>query len=54
MVKRVPTNYAVKREQKRYIARKNMKDAGMVHIGKHSYRNPSEFSQKWKDYVEVE
>ena len=67
MNNRVPTNYAVTRKQKRYIARKNMENAGKRRICKHSYssipnektnfvdyvRNGSEFSKKWREYVEV-
>lgn len=51
--------YAVKRSQKRYIARRNMEAAGIKHCCRHSYtsmngaytRVGSEFSQKWRDYV---
>jgi hypothetical protein len=62
---RVPTNYAVTRKQKRYIARKNMEDVGKQHICKHSYSTikqgsfviytkiPSEFAKHWREYVEV-
>lgn len=63
--KRVPTNYAVTRGQKRYIAKENMKKTNIVHPFKHDYstikkgsfltytRNGSYFSEHWKDYVEV-
>ena len=49
------------RSIKRNIARKNMKEAGITQFCKHSYisagfsggvtRIPSEFSEKWKDYL---
>lgn len=63
--KRVPTNYAVTREQKRYIAKKNMKDEGKKNFCKHSYigvrkgsfvestKIPSYFAEHWKEYAEV-
>ena len=62
---RVPTNYAVTREQKRYIAKQNMKKAGKTHFCKHDYntikrgsfisytREPSYFSEHWREFVEV-
>ena len=64
----VPTNYAVTREQKRYIAKQNMKKAGKKKFCKHSYTsniNPytgksigsniesSYFAKHWREYVEV-
>lgn len=63
--KRTPTNYAVTRNQKRYIAKENVKKANIVHPFKHDYstikkgnfsfytRNGSYFSEHWKEYVEV-
>lgn len=62
---RVPTNYAVTREQKRYIAKLNMKKANKKQFCKHSYisvkkgnfvestRIPSYFSEHWKEFLEV-
>jgi hypothetical protein len=60
-------NYAVTREQKRYIARQHMeaeKAAGTIpkHYAKHSYtrgikggdtvRHSSYFAEHWKEYVD--
>lgn len=67
-IKNIPTNYAVTREQKRYIAKQNMKKAGKKNFCKHSYsysinpytnmpmdrtRNKSYFGEHWREYVEV-
>lgn len=61
---RMLTNYAVTREQKRNIAKKNMKKAGKRQFCKHSYegikkdnfvsytRIPSYFSEHWKEFIE--
>lgn len=66
---RTATDYAVTRKQKRYIAKLNMKKQGKKNFCKHSYstlpslrssaivvqqRNPSYFSEHWKEFVEVE
>ena len=66
---RVMIDYAVTRRQKREIAKINMKKAGKKNICRHSYtvltskfnpnaksqvKNPSYFSEHWKEYVEVE
>lgn len=51
--RRVATNYAVTREQKRAVAKNRMKKQGMYRIcsksraGKHS----SWFSDHWREYV---
>ena len=64
---RVSANYAVTREQKRAIAKVNMKKAGNVKFCKHSYysvkdkngmfsstyKEPSYFSQHWREFLEV-
>lgn len=62
---RVPTNYAVTRKQKRYIARQEMAKKGEKKFCKHSYsgmktgnftyynRLPSSFAEHWKEYTEV-
>jgi hypothetical protein len=65
--KRVPTNYAVSRAQKRYIAKQNIKKANVsAHPFKHDYttvkkgnfttytRNGSYFSEHWREYVEAD
>ena len=64
-VSRVPTNYAVTREQKRYIAKQKMKEEGKKNVCKHSYvsikkgnfvmqnKVPSYFSEHWREYTEV-
>ena len=64
--KRVPVNYAVTREQKRYIAKINMLKEGKKNICKHDYitrvagtlslqeRVPSFFAEHWKEYVNKE
>lgn len=60
---RVPTDYAVTRKQKRYIAKENMKKAGKRNFCKHSYTSvkrglfivynkvPSYFAEHWKEEV---
>lgn len=65
MVSRSATNYIVTREQKRYIAKQNMKMDGKKNFCKHSYsgikkgsfvyqtRIPSYFAEHWREYVEV-
>lgn len=62
---RVPTNYAVTRGQKRYIARRKMEEEGKKKVCKSSYtgikkgnfvtqhKNPSYFAEHWREYVEV-
>jgi len=62
--KRIATNYAVTREQKRYIAKQNMLKEGKKNICKHSYltkvigtcevqeKIPSYFAEHWKEYAE--
>ena len=65
----VPTNYAVTREQKRYIAKQNMKKAGKKNFCKHSYttninpytrkpdrntRHPSYFAEHWREFIPME
>lgn len=62
--KRVPTNYAVTRKMKRYIAKLKMKQEGKEKICKHSYMTmkrgnysfqnkvPSYFAEHWKEYTE--
>jgi len=65
---RVATNYAITREQKRYIAKRKMKEAGIKNACKHSYtanvhpitnvtmgntRHSSYFTDHWKEYTEV-
>ena len=67
MNNRVPTNYIVTREQKRYIAKENMKKAGIKNFCKHSFavikhgffttqfttqiKEPSYFAKHWKEYI---
>lgn len=60
---RVLTDYAVTREQKRNIAKRNMKKMGKKGFCKHSYeyvkkgnftsyaRIPSYFSEHWRDFL---
>lgn len=63
---RVATEYIVTREQKRYIAKQNMKKAGKRGFCKHSYtsnvdpitqkplgstRHPSYFAEHWREYI---
>lgn len=67
-IKNIPTNYIVTREQKRYIAKENMKKAGKKNFCRHSYtyginpytgdplgqtRNKSYFAEHWREFVEV-
>lgn len=64
-VTRVPTNYAVTRKQKRYIAKRKMEKEGKRHFCKHSYMGitkgrftvqnkiPSYFAEHWREYAEV-
>lgn len=64
MNNRVPTNYIVTREQKRYIAKQNMKKADIKNFCKHSFtvvrngsfttqtREPSYFAKHWREYIE--
>lgn len=67
-IKNVPTNYVVTREQKRYIAKQNMKKAGKKKFCKHGYttslnpytmkpcgtdRSSSYFAEHWREFVEV-
>lgn len=66
MERRTPTNYAVTREQKRYVAKEKMKAEGKRNFCKHSYstltkgrfqtvtRNPSYFAEHWREYAEVD
>lgn len=61
--KRVPVEYIVTREQKRYLAKKKMKEEKGKNVCKHSYttikknnfiahsRVPSYFSEHWREYV---
>lgn len=62
--KRVPTNYAVSRKQKRQVARNNMIKEGKKQFNKHSYHNiffrdqiigqvrePSFFANNWREYA---
>lgn len=62
--KRVPTNYAITRKQKREIARNKMLKDGKTKINKHSYSNiffrnkiigqkkePSFFAKHWREYA---
>lgn len=63
-ISRSAENYAVTREQKRYIARQEMKRAGKKNFCKHSYetvnlghfstysRVPSYFAKHWREYAE--
>lgn len=66
MNNRVPTNYIVTREQKRYIAKENMKKADIKNFCKHSFtanvhpitnvtmgntRHSSYFSEHWKEFA---
>ena len=63
MDNRIPTDYTITREQKRYIAKKNMKKANIKNFCKHSYttikrgsfvmstREPSYFAEHWREYV---
>ena len=59
------TNYAFTREQKRFIAKKKMKEAGIKQFCKHSYttnmfhgkpigstRIGSKFSSEWRNFAE--
>lgn len=61
----VPTDYAVTREQKRFIAKRLMREAGKKKFCKHAYhdlvgpngihiqvRDPSYFASHWRDYAE--
>lgn len=65
---RVATDYAVTREQKRYIAKRKMEEAGLKNFCKHSHNSnvhpitnvslgttvhPSYFSEHWREYKEV-
>lgn len=62
----VPTNYAVTREQKRYIARKKMEAEGKKRCCRHGYvvnkightefysRTPSYFALHWREYIPAE
>lgn len=64
-VTRVPTNYALSRDQKRYIAKQKMKEEGKTQICKHSYisvkkgnfitqnKEPSYFAKHWREYMEA-
>lgn len=47
--KRVPTNYAVSREQKRYVAKQNIKKENIPHPFKHD----GYFSKHWREHVEA-
>ena len=62
--KRIPTNYALTRKQKRKVARNNMLKEGKKQINKHSYSNiffkgkiigqkrePSFFAENWREYA---
>lgn len=64
----VPKNYIVTREQKRAIAKQNMKKAGKKGFCKHGYtfsinpftgepldrtRTKSYFAEHWREYIEV-
>ena len=51
---RVATNYAVSRKQKRYIAKQNMKKAGIRQICKPFFNGKwrSFFSINWRNFVE--
>lgn len=61
--KRVPVEYIVTREQKRYLAKKRMKEEKRKNVCKHSYttikknnfvaynRVPSYFAEHWREYV---
>lgn len=63
--KRVPTNYAYTRKQKRTIAKRNMEKAGKKQFCKHAHQVftfghlkedrviPSYFAEHWREYVEV-
>lgn len=60
MKTRVASNYAITREQKRYIAKVNMKKDGQKQFCKHSYsalenngvtRVPSFFATNWRNYL---
>lgn len=63
-IQRSAENYAVTREQKRYIAKQEMRKAGKKNFCKHSYqttkighfssytRTPSYFAEHWKEYAE--
>ncbi len=64
---RTPTDYAVTRKQKRFIAKRNMKEKGIKNFNRHSYtsyktktgfvattKNPSYFAENWTDYIKVE
>lgn len=62
-INRVPTNYAVTRRQKREIARRRMREAGIKHMNKifHYIDDkgiprvvPSIFSQRWRDFANQE
>lgn len=53
---RVATNYIMTRAQARYIAKKNMKEAGLKQICKPCYndksgRHYSYFSKQWRNFV---
>lgn len=48
--KRVPTNYAVSREQKRYVAKQNIKKLRNI---PHSFKHDGYFSKHWREHVEV-
>jgi hypothetical protein len=62
---RVPTNYAVTRKQKRFIARRKMEEEGKHRVCHHSYtgmrngnfeyrtRVPSYFAENWREYAEA-
>lgn len=65
MQNRVATNYAVTREQKRFIAKLAMKKDGIKNACRHTYTtqrnnrgflsityNPSYFSQHWREYAQ--
>lgn len=63
--KRISINYAVTRGQKRYIAKRVLKEKGEKQFCKHSYtdmqtsnftyynRVPSFFAEHWREYTEV-
>ena len=63
--KRVPTDYAYTRKQKRAIAKRNMEKAGKKQFCKHGYdiftlgclkeerRTSSYFAEHWREFVHV-
>lgn len=64
-MKRVATDYIITRKQKRFIAKRRMKEEGKTNYCKHSYtgikkgnftyytRVPSYFSEHWREYTEA-